>query len=99
MIHPRYEISSSASNVFEVDTILEMSSEGGCISLDIKLSGPVITWFDVHFVSKITRAANESKSNDDIRLPAGTVVGVAWWYSPQVLATEMGQSQLIPYWK
>lgn len=33
-----------------VDTILEMSSEGSCVSLDVKLSDPVITWFDIHFV-------------------------------------------------
>lgn len=31
-----------------VDTISEMSGEGGCVSLDVKLSDPVITWFDVH---------------------------------------------------
>ncbi|KAJ5130279.1 uncharacterized protein N7515_006318 [Penicillium bovifimosum] len=34
-------------------------------------------------VAKVTRAANETKSDNEIRLPAGTVVGVAWWYSPQ----------------
>jgi hypothetical protein len=27
-----------------------MSSERGCVSLDVKLSEPVITWFDIHFV-------------------------------------------------
>lgn len=32
-----------------VDTISEMSSERGCVSLDVKLSDPVITWFDIHF--------------------------------------------------
>ncbi|CAI7663852.1 unnamed protein product [Penicillium bialowiezense] len=34
-------------------------------------------------VAKISRAASEDKSGAEIRLPPGSVVGVAWWYSPQ----------------
>ncbi|KAJ5236329.1 hypothetical protein N7489_006420 [Penicillium chrysogenum] len=49
-------------------------------------------------VAKITRAANESKSNDDIRLPAGTVVGVAWWYSPQAHSTTQSWSVWAQDW-
>ncbi|CAG7990487.1 unnamed protein product [Penicillium salamii] len=34
-------------------------------------------------VAKLTRAPSDDKRDADIRLPPGSVVGVAWWYSPQ----------------
>ncbi|KAJ5579737.1 Acyl-CoA N-acyltransferase [Penicillium hispanicum] len=35
------------------------------------------------FVAKVSRAASDQKTDHELRLPPGSIVGVGWWYSPQ----------------
>ncbi|KAJ5225519.1 hypothetical protein N7468_006744 [Penicillium chermesinum] len=37
-------------------------------------------------VAKVTRAASDRKTDRDMMLAPGTIVGVAWWYPPQPLS-------------
>ncbi|KAJ5095920.1 Acyl-CoA N-acyltransferase [Penicillium alfredii] len=49
-------------------------------------------------VAKVTRASSETKTNREIRLPPGSVVGVGWWYSPKAASTTQTWSVWAQEW-
>ena len=49
-------------------------------------------------VAKVTRAASDQKTDREIRLPPGTIVGVGWWYSPKVPSEPQSWSVWAQEW-
>ena len=49
-------------------------------------------------VAKVTCAASDQKTDREIRLPPGTIVGVGWWYSPKVPSEPQSWSVWAQEW-
>ncbi|KAJ5175074.1 Acyl-CoA N-acyltransferase [Penicillium canariense] len=49
-------------------------------------------------VAKVTRATSDQKTERDIKLSPGSIVGVSWWYSPQAACIPQTWSIWVQEW-
>ncbi|KAJ5610683.1 Acyl-CoA N-acyltransferase [Penicillium lagena] len=50
------------------------------------------------FVAKVTLATSDRKTDREIHLPLGSIVGVCWWYSPKVVSMPQSWSVWAQEW-